>query len=35
MVFENGRDRGKKREWRWGKEEIEEIMKIKYLGYTE
>jgi len=33
MVFKNGKGRGKKRDWRWGKEEIEEVKEIKYLGY--
>lgn len=34
MVFEKGRGRTKKREWKWRKEEIEEVKEIKYLGYT-
>lgn len=33
MVFEKGRGRKKKREWRWGEESIEEVKEIKYLGY--
>lgn len=33
MVFENGRERKKKREWKWGEESIEEVKEIKYLGY--
>lgn len=33
LVFEDGRGRKKKREWRWGEENIEEVKKIKYLGY--
>jgi len=34
IVFENGRGRRKKREWKWGEESIEEVTEIKYLGYT-
>ena len=34
MVFEKGRDRTKKSEWKWREEEIEEVKEIKYLGYT-
>ena len=33
MVFENGRGRRKKRGWKWGEEDIEEVKEIKYLGY--
>lgn len=33
LVFEDGRERKKKREWRWGEENIEEVKEIKYLGY--
>lgn len=33
MVFEKGRGRKKKREWKWGEEYIEEDKEIKYLGY--
>jgi len=33
MMFEKGKGRGKRREWRWGKEEIEEVKEIKYLEY--
>jgi len=33
LVFEDGRGRKKKREWRWGEENIEEVKEIKYLGY--
>jgi len=33
MVFEKGKGRGKRRDWRWGKEEIEEVKEIKYLRY--
>ncbi|KMQ83634.1 hypothetical protein RF55_19482 [Lasius niger] len=33
IVFENGRGRKKKREWKWGEESIEEVKEIKYLGY--
>lgn len=29
LVFEDGRERKKKRKWRWG----EEVKEIKYLGY--
>ena len=34
MVFEKGRSRIKKREWKWREEEIEEVKEIKYLEYT-
>lgn len=34
MVFEKGRSRIGKREWKWGKEDVEEVKGIKYLGYT-
>lgn len=33
MVFEKGRGRMKKREWKWGNEDIEEVREIKYLRY--
>ncbi|XP_039313601.1 uncharacterized protein LOC113005705 [Solenopsis invicta] len=33
LVFENGRGRRKKREWKWKKENIEEVKEIRYLGY--
>lgn len=33
IVFENGKGRKKKREWKWEEEDIEEIKEIKYLGY--
>lgn len=34
LVFENGKGRGKRREWYWGGEEIEEVKEISYLGYV-
>lgn len=34
LVFEDGRGRKKKREWKWGEEDIEEVKEIKYLGYV-
>lgn len=33
LVFEKGRGRMKKKTWRWGEEDIEEVKKMKYLGY--
>lgn len=33
VVFESKKGRRKKREWKWGEEEIEEVKEIKYLGY--
>lgn len=33
MVFERGRGRVKKRDWRWGEESIEEVKEMRYLGY--
>lgn len=33
MVFEKGRGRTKRREWKWGEEEIEEVKEMNYLGY--
>lgn len=33
MVFERGRDRKSKREWKWGEENMEEVKEMKYLGY--
>lgn len=33
LVFEDGRGRKKKREWKWEEEDIEEVREIKYLGY--
>ncbi|XP_011637362.1 trichohyalin-like [Pogonomyrmex barbatus] len=33
LVFERGRGRRGKREWRWGEEDIEEVKEMKYLGY--
>lgn len=33
VVFKRDGGRGRKRKWWWGKEEIEEVKKIKYLGY--
>lgn len=33
MVFEKGRGRTKRREWKWGEEEIEEVREMNYLGY--
>lgn len=33
MVFEKGRGRTKRREWKWGEEEIEEVKQMNYLDY--
>lgn len=33
MVFENGKGRAKKKEWKWRAEDIKEVKEIKYLGY--
>lgn len=33
MVFEKGRGRAKKREWKWEEEKLEEVKEIRYLGY--
>ncbi|XP_077278957.1 uncharacterized protein LOC143906639 [Temnothorax americanus] len=33
MAFEKARGKRKKREWKWGGEDIEEVKEIKYLGY--
>ncbi|XP_067211780.1 uncharacterized protein [Linepithema humile] len=33
MVFERERGRVKKKDWRWGKESIEEVKEMRYLGY--
>lgn len=33
MVFEKGRGRTKRREWKWGEEEIEKVKEMNYLGY--
>jgi len=33
MVFEKGRGRAKKREWKWGDKNLEEVKEIRYLGY--
>jgi len=33
MVFERGRGKPRKREWKWGEEEVEEVKEIRYLGY--
>lgn len=33
MVFETGIGRAKKRDWKWGEEELEEVKEIRYLGY--
>lgn len=33
MVFEKGRGRTKRREWKWGEEKIEEVKEMNYLGY--
>lgn len=33
IVFENGKGRKKRREWRWREEIIEEVTEIKYLEY--
>lgn len=35
MVFEKGRGRTKRREWKWGEEEIEEVKEIPRLHYKE
>lgn len=33
MVF-NNKGKGKKENWRWGTEKIEEVKTFKYLGFT-
>jgi len=33
MVFERERGKSRKREWKWGEEEVEEVKEIRYLGY--
>lgn len=33
MIFEKGRRRTRKREWRWSEQCIEEMKEMKYLGY--
>lgn len=33
LVFENGRGRKEKREWKWDEKSIEEVKEIKYLDY--
>lgn len=33
IVFEKGRGRTKRREWKWGEEEVEEIKEMTYLDY--
>jgi len=33
IVFENKRRRTKKKNWKWKEESIEEVKKIRYLGY--
>lgn len=33
MVFEKGRGDRRKREWKWGEEDIEEVKEMKYLGF--
>lgn len=31
LVFEKGK--GKKREWKWGEKQLEEVKEMRYLGY--
>lgn len=33
IKFDKARGRTKKREWKWGEENIEEVKEINYLGY--
>lgn len=33
LVFERGRGSRRKRKWKWGEEEIEEVSEMRYLGY--
>ena len=33
LVFEKGKGKKKMRKWSWGKESVEEVKEIKYLGY--
>lgn len=33
LVFEDGRGRKEKREWKWDEKSIEEVKEIKYLDY--
>jgi len=33
MVFERGRGKLRKREWKWEEEEVKEVKEIRYLGY--
>lgn len=33
MVFEKGRSSARRREWKWGEDNIEEVKEIRYLGY--
>jgi len=33
VVFEKGKGKTRKREWKWGEEKIEEVKEIRYLGY--
>jgi len=33
VVFERGRGKSRKREWKWGEEKVEEVKEIRYLGY--
>lgn len=33
MVFEKRKGRTKKRRWKWGEEELEEVKEFSYLGY--
>lgn len=34
MVSENGNGKKKNRQWIWGKEQLEEVKEMRYLGYT-
>lgn len=33
MVFEKGRGSARRREWKWGEDNIEEVKEMRYLGY--
>lgn len=33
VVFEKGRGRARRREWKWGKESLEKVKEMRYLGY--
>ena len=35
MIFEKGRGRTKKKEWKWREEEIEEVKEVSRIHTTE